>query len=208
MNYIKIYDKLIDKAKNRVLYDVYYESHHIIPKCMGGKDTKDNIVKLLAREHFLAHALLFKHYKTTKLAYAWMCMFRVDQNQKRKFSSREYEKVRKILSGRQSLEMKGKNNYFYGRSHSEDTKNKLRDIMKNKNIKISPETMKKIIEKASRPKSEDHKRKIGRKGFIMLKNIDTNISIRILKEDSYKYDKKIWMNPYKIKRIRMKLDEN
>ena len=40
MNYIKIYNKLIIKAKseNRKKFDsVYYEAHHIQPKSFGGK---------------------------------------------------------------------------------------------------------------------------------------------------------------------------
>jgi hypothetical protein len=77
--------------------------------------------------------------------------------------------------------------------------------MKTKNIKISPETIVKIIEKAKRPKSIEHRKKIGRKGFIMLKNIETGKTIRILREDKLKYDETIWMNPYKI--LRMKLKE-
>jgi len=38
----------------------YFEKHHIIPKCMGGSDSPDNIVALTAREHFVAHQLLVK----------------------------------------------------------------------------------------------------------------------------------------------------
>lgn len=40
----------------------YWEGHHIIPKCMGGtgstKNKDDNIIRLYAREHFIAHRLL------------------------------------------------------------------------------------------------------------------------------------------------------
>ena len=33
MNYEKIYNELIDRAKSRILTD-YKEIHHIIPRCM------------------------------------------------------------------------------------------------------------------------------------------------------------------------------
>ena len=35
MNYEKHYQLLIERAKNRIL-DLYFEKHHIIPKCIGG----------------------------------------------------------------------------------------------------------------------------------------------------------------------------
>ena len=58
--YTRWYFKLIDNAKTRGIIDGYIERHHIIPKCLGGSNKKDNIVKLTAREHFVAHLLLTK----------------------------------------------------------------------------------------------------------------------------------------------------
>ena len=61
MNYNKIYESLVSRSKNRVLSDdIFSENHHIIPRCFGGKDTPDNLVRLTAREHFVAHLLLWK----------------------------------------------------------------------------------------------------------------------------------------------------
>lgn len=63
MNYKKNYYDYIDYVKtlNRSKNDsVYYEKHHIIPKSLGGTDSKDNLVLLTAREHYLAHYLLCK----------------------------------------------------------------------------------------------------------------------------------------------------
>jgi hypothetical protein len=59
MNYKKHYDLLIERSKNRVL-EGYVEKHHIIPKCLGGTDDKDNLAILTPEEHFLAHQLLIK----------------------------------------------------------------------------------------------------------------------------------------------------
>ena len=39
MNYTKIYNDLIERAKTRKL-DGYKEVHHIIPRCMGGGNEK------------------------------------------------------------------------------------------------------------------------------------------------------------------------
>lgn len=62
--YEKTYNQLIERGKLRGLdkskLDGYYEKHHIIPKCMGGKNNKENLVLLTAKEHLLAHMILFR----------------------------------------------------------------------------------------------------------------------------------------------------
>lgn len=72
MNYYKIYNQLIEHAVIRnsvkLKHDdpnyVYLETHHIVPKSLGGKNDKSNLVNLTAREHYIAHLLLFKYYKS------------------------------------------------------------------------------------------------------------------------------------------------
>jgi len=61
MNYTRHYNLLIERARTRVL-DSYAEKHHVIPRCMGGPNNKENIVSLTGREHFVAHLLLIKIY--------------------------------------------------------------------------------------------------------------------------------------------------
>lgn len=60
--YHKIYFDLIEKRLLCPLNksDAYCETHHILPKSLGGSDEKSNLVNLTAREHYLAHALLTK----------------------------------------------------------------------------------------------------------------------------------------------------
>jgi len=53
----------MQKAKNQNRSrntGVYYESHHIIPKSEGGSNIVENLILLTAREHFLAHWLLYR----------------------------------------------------------------------------------------------------------------------------------------------------
>lgn len=59
MNYKKHYQLLIERGKSRTILD-YVETHHIVPRCMGGTDDKTNLVDLTPEEHFLAHQLLMK----------------------------------------------------------------------------------------------------------------------------------------------------
>ena len=70
MNYKRIYDSLISRAQSRII-ESYTESHHIVPRCMGGTDDKDNLVCLTPEEHYVAHQLLTKiHPDNYKLALA------------------------------------------------------------------------------------------------------------------------------------------
>jgi len=108
MNYQKIHDQIIFRAQNRKL-EGYKERHHIIPKSLGGDNSKQNIVELTAREHFVIHWLLHRIYpKNTKLSLAF---FRncYSNSKKREFaiSSRSYEEA-KIAAGKAvSLNLKG-----------------------------------------------------------------------------------------------------
>jgi len=104
MNYMKHYNSLIEKAQNREISG-YKELHHIIPKCMGGSDSKDNLVALTAREHFIAHKLLTKIYPdNSKLWFAFSCMSRG-----RKVSSIQYEDTMKARSIAMTMNNPSKN---------------------------------------------------------------------------------------------------
>ena len=61
MNYKKAYNSLIESRKI-IFSEELGEMHHIVPKCLGGDDSADNLVKLTFREHILAHRLLSKIY--------------------------------------------------------------------------------------------------------------------------------------------------
>lgn len=77
MNYLKIYDDLIESRKVRPMVDgVYYERHHIVPRCQGGSDGPENLIYLTAEDHFVAHLLLAQGYRSTNLWFAChaMCM--------------------------------------------------------------------------------------------------------------------------------------
>lgn len=69
MNNKKIYEQLIERARNRSEPGIY-ESHHIIPASMGGSDEAFNRANLTPREHFLAHLLLYRIYRNKEMALA------------------------------------------------------------------------------------------------------------------------------------------
>ena len=57
MDYSRQYNLIINKAKERVLEE-YSETHHIIPKCLGGTNENTNLVELTPRENLICHRLL------------------------------------------------------------------------------------------------------------------------------------------------------
>ena len=147
MNYEKIYNQLIIRAKNRVL-EGYSERHHIIPRCMGGSYKKENLVRLTAREHYICHWLLTRMYPTNSaLAYSFWMMNTSKIPERYKGSSRTYqeakEKISSFLKGKKrvfteqwkaniSKGQKGRPGVFKGKKLSEEHKKNL-SLAKKKN---------------------------------------------------------------------------
>lgn len=74
MNYQGAYSRLVARAVDRQKSG-YMERHHVIPKCLGGKDAPANMVWLTAEEHYIAHLLLVKiHPGNHRLLWAVTCM--------------------------------------------------------------------------------------------------------------------------------------
>jgi len=110
MNYEKIYnDLMIDRLNKKPLRlkqkrsGFYFEGHHIIPKCKGGTGNSNrpknnsNIVLLTAREHFLAHWLLWRIYGDRQMALAFHKMMSTTKNINRITSSRGYAEAREAF---------------------------------------------------------------------------------------------------------------
>lgn len=202
MNYSKIYDALMTRASTRKL-TCYSELHHIIPRCMNGGNESSNIVRLTAKEHYVAHHLLFMIYRTTKLAHAWFSMLRSSPSQKRVFTASQYEAARKAHVDALKKSMSGSQNHFYGRRHSAETKKKI--SIANTGSKRSQKDIDWFVENvAKQSKSAEHRKKIGRSGMINLKNTLTGESIRIDKIEALSYDREIWKSPSSLKQKKEK----
>lgn len=152
MNYAYHYDLLIFKSKDRKILKktdpdyVYYEKHHIIPKCLGGCNDRSNIAYLTPEEHYVAHQFLVKiHPDNNKLIKAASRMTT---------GLRRNNKLYGWLKKRHSESMSGVNNHFYGKTHTAEELEKMR--IGNTGKKRSQETkdlMSTIKTGISRPKS-------------------------------------------------------
>jgi len=178
MDYRRIYDSLILKGKNRDRSAItgYTEIHHIIPESFfkdrkrkgppgvlhGNPDDPENLVILTAREHFIAHLLLYRIHGDKKTFFALWKMCLGHRTNSCIIKSRVYEK----LKGNFIRRMTGEGNPMYGKTssrlgvpRSEETKKKI--SASNKGKKKSESHIQNI--KASRchePLSEEHKLKI------------------------------------------------
>jgi hypothetical protein len=103
MDYKKHYKRLIETRLNRTpIKGEYYEKHHIIPKCWGGSNKKENIVKLTGREHYIAHWLLYRmrpHSEKVSLAF-WMMSYPGSKYVERNYriSSRAYSEAKQAMA--------------------------------------------------------------------------------------------------------------
>lgn len=150
MDWIKIYEKFIEKYRNQELKNnTFYYKHHIIPKHIGGDNSNQNLIRLTLRQHTLAHYILYKGYHRQEDKIAWLMMsgqteegllerrklavLRSNQSDKvkilkEKFKDKKWVEQRKIKS--KNTKLLNNNNRYY----SEEGRKKLSESMKNREI--------------------------------------------------------------------------
>jgi hypothetical protein len=141
---------IIKRARSRTLSG-YYETHHIIPRCLGGDDNPDNLAVLTAREHFICHLLLPKMLQGEpkyKMLHAYFMM-----SGRKIYNAKKYEIYKKEYSTLLSTQMSGKGNpmygvnrsgefnTFYGKKHTKETREKISQRQKKRYLE-RPESFK------------------------------------------------------------------
>ena len=97
-HYLNRYLTLISYAIKYPMTSENDEEHHILPESMGGDNNNTNLVMLTARQHYLAHWLLWKAYKSKEMTSAFFAMSNQNnqhQGRTRRITSRTYEVLRK-----------------------------------------------------------------------------------------------------------------
>ena len=149
--YTRWYEQIIENAKAKGMlipkrhakrYDGYTEVHHIIPRAFGGLDTKENLIRFSAREHFICHWLLTKmttgEYRNKMLTAFVLMTGKGSKSARYEFritSSRVFEQIRtdyanylsKKLAGREiSQETRKKLSIANtGKTHTEEWKQRM-----------------------------------------------------------------------------------
>lgn len=143
-----------DRGLRKLDEEVYYEIHHKIPKCMGGSNNSDNLVKLTFEEHLKAHLLLHLIYPfNEKLTYSLSLMLSIKKSKNGKFLD-TLEIDIDYLSNLRKEHNKNISNRLRGKPKppmSEETKKKL--SIDNTGKHLTKETREKIS-KANRKEND------------------------------------------------------
>ena len=145
--YTRLYYTLIKSAKSKK-YSGYTETHHIVPKSLGGSNDSDNLVVLSAREHFLCHWLLTKMVKSKRHQYQmWnamtLMMYTETKDQKRyKVTGRTYQNLKEQQAVWKSWRFSGDRNPQYGVEWSQERRKKHSERLKGR--VVSEETREKL----------------------------------------------------------------
>jgi hypothetical protein len=186
--YRNIYIRLIIRCQNMTDQELsgYNEKHHILPKCLGGDNTKSNIVVMPVRYHIMAHIVLtkaFPEYPGLRYALLLITSEGTKNNQAKRtsfglktFSTRTLAKVREEATeklkelGRSEEHCRKLSEAAKGRKLSEEQKRKISES--GRGLKRSEETRRrisqaqigKVVKQSTRDKvSKGHKDKFGRK---------------------------------------------
>lgn len=145
---------ILNNRGRHISDDLYYETHHIVPKSCGGSNDENNLIDLYPREHFIAHKLLMlENPDSIPLRQAFACMSHMKtttyqisadeyaeiKRMRRPLSAETVEKIRKARKGKAiwtdeqkdaiSERMKG-NKHALGHKLSEETKAKIKETKK------------------------------------------------------------------------------
>ena len=125
MKYQKIYNNLIKSAQLNP-FSGYADNHHIIPQSMGGSNDPTNLVLLSAKQHFVAHHLLYKIHRNREMTNAFFLMCNVKRGgEKFKITVKQYQILREEKRQCQKDSMTGQPSRAKGKKWSEESKAKL-----------------------------------------------------------------------------------
>lgn len=102
-HYLNRYNRFIAARRDRIL-EGYTEVHHIVPEAKGGTDDPSNLIALTAREHFIAHWILWRAYRDQQTCDAfWLMKHTRDGN----IDSKSYQRLKEERSAFMSARMTG-----------------------------------------------------------------------------------------------------
>jgi hypothetical protein len=138
LHYLNRYTKFIEfcKVQNETLSDkqCYLENHHILPKAKDMfpeysslKEYPWNGILLTARQHFIAHWILWKCFGGSQ-TFAFRKFIGKQPKHKisyQKITPKVFESLRNDKSKLLRSKMQGSGNHFFGKTHSMETREKI-----------------------------------------------------------------------------------
>jgi hypothetical protein len=153
-HYYNRYTKFISECSNQTVSG-YSEKHHIVPVSLGGSDDKENLVTLTARQHYIAHWMLWKAYGGSMTA-AFFQMSNLARYSKRN-TSRIYSSLKEERAKLMSERMMGHTPWNKGVAMTDEVKLK---ISKNRTGIKPNDTSNYSLAKLGVARSEEAKQKI------------------------------------------------
>jgi hypothetical protein len=107
--YTRWYLTIIENARSKNRYrgdGEYYESHHVIPRSLGGTE----VVLLTAKEHYMCHLMLPKMLEGSnkyKMVNALIRMAFSKSSGQKRHTAKSYSLVRKMIAEKNSATLKG-----------------------------------------------------------------------------------------------------
>lgn len=115
--------------------------HHIIPRHMGGTDNPSNLVELTVEEHAEAHKKLFEKYGCWQDEVAWKALSGQIPNAE---INHMLAVIRNTGKNNHMFGKKGELHHNYGKHHTDETKEKIKQARSKQKINHSEETKRKI----------------------------------------------------------------
>lgn len=205
MDYQRIYDQLIERAKGRMC-EGYTESHHILPECLEGSNEPENLVDLYPEEHYVAHQLLVKLHPNHK-GLAWAALMMTGHPNGKRVNNKAYGWLKRHWS------------QFAKDYWTDENRVKCSERMKSNNPNAGGKARKAYVEKHGRgPKlskyefSEQGRKVIvdrmkndnpmaGKKPWQHSRATPATISVWKRADEAYEYWKQGHKSPYALERI-------
>lgn len=138
MNYEEFIANIISKRGNHSNFKNKvsgFEIHHIVPRCMGGKNNSDNLVLLTVQEHLIAHTLLFRENPSNKklltALYHMSNEIGVSTLVDAVDNEEEFAKLTEtICKAKELMDIRGENNPMYHKHHNEKSRKVMSDMKK------------------------------------------------------------------------------
>ena len=130
--YTKVYYQITSRAQleQRLKGNgIYYEKHHIIPRSLGGVNSKGNIALLSPKEHYVCHLLLTKMVDGLDKQEMSYALWNISNNggnknqHRHKLTARAYNTVRQIYAQNTRKEW------------SQEYKDRMKDVWKKSLVK-------------------------------------------------------------------------
>ena len=124
MNYRRVYAEFIADRRGREASLDVFDKHHILPRCVGGGDEPENIIRLAPGDHLFAHVLLARIYGPPLI----MPAVRMSgmRRYKGRHSRERYDHLRRLLR----REMLGNTRKLGHRGMSEAGRERLSELMR------------------------------------------------------------------------------